>query len=373
MKRVSPAALTASALSRRDLGAALASLGFGVVTLGATGRSARAADPVNYFTWSGYELPLFFEPYAAEYGEDPVVSFFGGTDEALAKLRSGFRTDIAHPCSDGVRLWYDAGVIRPIDTSRLTHWEDYFPIFRELDETKTPDTGEQLFIPFDWGNSSVLYRTDLVEFDEDSWSVLYDERYEGRLATYDQPVANVQIAALVLGYSEEDIWHLSDDELAEVRKLLQKQRDLLRFVWTSQTEALQALAAGEIVAMYAWNDAYAQLKAEGVPVAYMQPKEGARNWICGLVLMNDNVSDDDRIYAFLNSMMRPEAGAFLIGEWGLGSANRKAYDLVPQERLEEVGLTDPQDFLENGIFLLPMDPVYDQKYIQLWEEVQAGM
>ena len=194
-----------------------------------------------------------------------------------------------------------------------------------------------------------------------------------RLATYDQPVANVQITALVLGYSEEDTWHLSDEQLAEVKKLLQHQHKLLRFVWASQTEALQALAAGEIVAMYAWNHAYAQLKAEGVPVAYMKPMEGARIWICGLVFATNNISDEDRIYAFLNSTMRPESGAYLIGKWGCGSANTKSYDLVPRHRLEEAGLTDSESFLENGIFLLPIEPEFDQKYVQLWDEVRAGM
>jgi len=363
---------SSAGLSRRQLAAQAASLGFATMAIPALGRSAAADGPVNFFTWSGYELPLFYEGYQETFGEQPNFAFFGGTDEALAKLRAGFQTDIAHPCSDSVRLWHDAGAIRPIDTSRLAHWDDYFPTFKGLPGTTTPD-GQTLFIPFDWGNSSVLYRTDLVEMDEESWSVLYDERYAGRLATYDQPVANVQIAALVLGYSEDDIWHLSDEQLAEVRKLLQKQRDLLRFIWTSQTEALQALASGEIVAMYAWNDAYAQLRAEGVPVAYMQPKEGARNWICGMVLSSNPIADDDRIYAFLDSMMRPEAGAYLIDEWGYGASNMKSYDLVPQERLEEVGLTDPDAFLENGIFLLPLEPEYDQKYVELWEEVQAGM
>lgn len=371
MKR-SPVPSLTRPLARRDLAAQAAALGLAAVTLPALGTTARAAGPVNVFTWSGYELPLFYQEYAEAYGEVPSITFFGGTDEALAKVRSGFQTDVMHPCSDSVRLWHDAGVIRPIDPTRLEHWNEYFPTFRNLRETQTAD-GQPLFIPFDWGNSSVLYRTDLVEMDEESWSVLYDERYAGRVATYDQPVANVQIAALVLGYSEEDIWHLSDDQLAEVRKLLQKQRDLLRFIWTSQTEALQALASGEIVAMYAWNDAYAQLRAEGVPVAYMQPKEGARNWICGLVLSSNPLADDDRIYAFLNSMMRPEAGAYLIDEWGYGAANMRSYDLVSPERLEEVGLTDPDAFLENGIFLLPLEPEYDQKYVQLWEEVQAGM
>ena len=94
------------------------------------------------------------------------------------------------------------------------------------------------------------------------------------------------------------------------------------------------------------------MKDEGLPVKFMTPKEGARTWVCGLVLTaaDYRVGSDDKVYDFLNAMMSPEAGAFLISEYGYGHANSKAFDLVSEERIAEVGLPDPEKFLEIGTF-----------------------
>jgi spermidine/putrescine transport system substrate-binding protein len=366
--------LLSGRMDRRSFHKMLAGLGLGLAAGPMMSRSASAAEEeANYFTWSGYEIPEFHQSYLKKYGESPKSSFFGGSSEGLQKIQAGFKTDIAHPCSDDITKWHAAGVIAPIDTARLKHWKDYLEPLRNLKSTMTP-AGEHLFIPWDWGTSSILYRTDMVDLqgEEESWSLLFDERYKNKVATYNSAYAGVQVTAQVLGFKNLD--SLSDEQLAEVKVLLLKQRDVLRFYWDSQTVALQAMAAGEIVATYAWNDAIKPMEDQGIPVKYMNPKEGARNWVCGFVLTNPEhrVASDERVYDFLDAMMSPETGAYLIGEYSLGASNSKSYDMVPKERVAEVGLSDPEAFLARGI-LQPIPPEFDKKYVELWEEVRLGL
>jgi len=134
------------------------------------------------------------------------------------------------------------------------------------------------------------------------------------------------------------------------------------------------MVAGELVATYAWNDLYKTVSDQGLPVKYMSPKEGARNWVCGFVLTSpeSRVASDERVYDFLDAMMSPESGAFLIDQYSYGASNAKSFDLVPAERVAEVGLTDPEAFLAKGI-LAPIPPEFDEKYVNLWEEVKLGM
>jgi len=176
----------------------------------------------------------------------------------------------------------------------------------------------------------------------------------------------------VLGFTNLD--SLSDEQLADVRVLLEKQRELLRFYWDSQSEAGQGMASGELVATYAWNDLYKTVLDQGIPVKYATPKEGARNWVCGFVMTAPEyrVASDEKVYDFLNAMMSAESGAFLIDEYSYGCGNSKAFDLVSPERIAEVGLSDPEAFLAKGI-LKPIPPEFDQKYVELWEEVTLGM
>ena len=39
--------------------------------------------------------------------------------------------------------------------------------------------GKQYFIPYDWGYSSILYRTDLAPEAGESWEALLDPEYSG--------------------------------------------------------------------------------------------------------------------------------------------------------------------------------------------------
>ena len=113
----------------------------------------------------------------------------------------------------------------------------------------------------------------------------------------------------------------------EVKKLLQKQRENLRFFWNEATSMEQSMASGEIVAAYSWNESYVKLKQQGVPVGFMVPKEGIFTWCCGLTL-NSQIKNEDMAYDLINGMTSPETGAYEIATWGYGHSNKKAFDIV---------------------------------------------
>lgn len=363
----------AGGASRRDFAKALGAAGLGLVTLPLAAKRAKAAaDDLHIFEWAGYEIPELHPSYIEKHGGSPRVSLFGEEEEAFAKLMTGYAVDTCHPCTASVRKWYDAGLIDPIDTSRLDHWVDIFPSLKTLEGTTA--NGQNLLVPFDWGNSSVLYRTDLVEpgfLDNESWEILFDERYAGRLAMYDSVDAAMGVAGLVIG--ADNPFDMAAEELDRACTLLRKQRDLLRFYWTDRTQVQQALASGELVAAYAWNSEYWALKAGGQPVAYATPKEGIYTWVCGLVRVKAGVADEELVYDFLNAVTSPEAGEFLLNEYGIGHANMETMRRAPREQLDRLGIRDPVSHLANGVFFAEIAPEVRQKYIQAFEEIKAGL
>jgi spermidine/putrescine transport system substrate-binding protein len=169
-------------LKRRDLLKGLAAFGIGVSILPLLPGRARAAEQATLFTWEGYEVPELHQEYIKKHGAGPSFPIFADEDEAFQKMRAGFTPDLAHPCSYNVPRWRDAGLLQPIDTSRLSRWGDVISSLKTI--AGTQKDGKQWFIPFDWGNTSILYRTDLVDLKEESWGLMWDERYKGRLATF---------------------------------------------------------------------------------------------------------------------------------------------------------------------------------------------
>ena len=56
---------------------------------------------------------------------------FESNDEAAAKIKAGFRTDVIEVCLDEQGPLVDAGMLAPIDMSRLENWDDLDPTFRD--------------------------------------------------------------------------------------------------------------------------------------------------------------------------------------------------------------------------------------------------
>ena len=368
--RSSPRSL-APGLSRRAFNRSLASLGLGLVSLPMLRRTAHAGKPPLVFEWSGYEVPELYGSYMKTYGKAPEFAFFADINEAFQKVRNGYAADLSHPCSDDMPKWDDAGLVLPIDTGRLSNWKDVIPTLQTFKGVVLG--GEVRMVPLDWGNSSVVYRTDLASeyVGEESWKILFDERYKGRLAMYDTSTA-VIVAGLVLGYGN-GVWSMSDAQIAECRKLLEKQAKLMRFYWSDQSEIEQALASGEVVAAYAWNDAYVRLKDQGIPVKYMHPKEGILTWLCGLARLKNGTGDEQMVYDYLDAWLAPETGKYVIEEFGYGHANRKAFALASPEKVAALGFSaDPAEMLAEGHIFSYIPPKINQKYIDMFEEVKAA-
>jgi spermidine/putrescine-binding protein len=340
-----------------------------VVTVTKPGLAAE--NNLTVFEWAGYDVPELFPQYVEKYGAGPEFALFGSEEEALQKLLGGFEVDLAHPCSYNIKRWREAGVAGPIDTSRLIHWNDIWEQFRSIPDQNFED--QTYFVPLDCGNSSIAYRTDLVDpEDAKSWSLLFNEKYAGRLAMYNTDTTLIEIAARVAGMYE-DYLHLNEEQLAVIKDMLVKQRDILRFYWDDPTQISQGLASGELVAAYAWNETVKTLTEQGVPVAYMIPEEGILTWVCGFTMSPNLKGDEEAAYDFMNSWTSPEAGQFIISSYGYGHANSKSYELVDQAVLESLGMGDPQGLFNEASVALDAEEPYRTRYIELVEQVKAGI
>lgn len=262
--------LASGKLTRRELIGTLASVGLSLVAIPLVSRRVRAAVEPLIFERRGYEVPELYQDYIDNRGGMPKFAFFDDDGEALQKLRSGFRADTVHPCIENTLHYVRTNVVRPLDRSRLAHWDDLWQPLKSLDALW--HGGDLFMIPFDWGNSSILYRADLVDIEEESWSLLWDERYKGRMASFDS-ISNIIVSGLVTG--AKDPFAMTPAELDVATEKVKKQRELMAFYWTGISNVEQALATGDLVAAYAWNEGLASLKAQGVPVCSCGPRRAS--------------------------------------------------------------------------------------------------
>lgn len=362
--------MASGTITRRQVHQVLASVGVMTVTTQMLTRPASAAPSIDVYTWAGYDVADLRGDYEAKYGGAPNFVLFADNDEAIEKVRAGYQPTIAQPTSYMIGKWHDLGLLKPLDTSRLPNYADVFQQLKDLHVFNYD--GKVWGTPLAWGNSSVLYRKDLAPeyVDADSWTILWDDKYSGRLAQRDSMDAAFLEAGLILGI--KNLFSMSDAELEQCRQKLVEQRPLLRYYWSSQSDVEQAVASGEVVATYAWNDAYASLLKQGVDVGYMIPKEGILTWVDSSVILKDGPGDEQEAYDYIDATISPESGQFMIESYGYGAPNKKSFAMADQSLLKGLGIENPDKVMALGVFFDEWDPKVRDKANTMFEEVKAG-
>ena len=359
-------------LSRRKFTKGLLAAGVAMTTMPLPARRAMAqsTEDATFFTWGGYDIPELFVPYEAQHGAPPNFSIFGASEEALTKIRGGFVVDVAHPCNQAMPRWVQSGFFQSIDTSRLSNWSDVIPELVALPGNDA-DGGNVWMAPFDWGQTSVTYRTDLFELEgEESWDMLWDARYTNRLGSLASGADAWWCGAIKAGIDFADI--ATEEAFETISAVMREQRPLIR-VYTDDTTTLeQALSSGEMAAAMTWNSSAVLLQSEGVPVKFAKPKEGALTWVCGVMIHKD-APNLDRAYDVIDSLLSVESGKFMINDYGYGHSNIKSFDAFDEATLQGLGLSkNPFEILEAGHFQQPQTQDWETRMNETFEQIKAG-
>ncbi len=328
---------------------------------GTTSAQAVAFDPatepdgaIEIFTWAGYDdsetdgAPWMWSQYVdGEYGSKSPLkfTFLDDDTQALAKVASGYNPDIIHPCAGFVLRWKEGGLIQPLDVSMLPDW-DGVP-----EALKAPGLidGAYYLMTFDVGFTSLTYDADAVDFSqvggEESWKILLDDRYKGKISLFRGPDEVIAYAALANRGAKDPI-HLTLEEIAAAKETALKMKQNVRNYWTSQTDTVNDFINGNLLITVTWPDGYWRIKnhkkMKGRNIKYMQPVEGRLLWTCGMVL-NSQSQRPGRAMLAMAAANTPQAGADLIDNYQYAAAQQNGVmELVTDQALiGAFGLNDP--------------------------------
>lgn len=334
---------------------------------------AAAADgELTVFDWSGYEDPAFHPAYTAKHGDSPTFTYFADEDEAFQKLRSGFKADVAHPCSQSVVKWREAGLLKPVDPTRITAWNDINPGIMAMKDLITGPDGKAWLVPFEWGNTALTYRSDNVDASKvTSLQAFADPAFEGRVSIGDNVDDAYALASLAIGV--KDWTTLTDEQFAQASDFLRQVHKNVRLYWTDGTELAQAIAGGEVDLAWAWNETVTTLKADGVAIEMNRDtKEGLSTWVCGYALLANAPGSEDKAYDFLNAVLDENVSSYMVTDWGYGHANAKGMAAIDAETLASSGYGDVDKFVDKTLFQSPVPLELKAKMIAEFEKIKAG-
>ncbi len=325
---------------------------------------------VTLFTFETLANDPLLTEYVAKYGAKPNTAVFADEDEAFAKMRAGYVPDIMGPCSYEFGRWQEAGLLQPIDVTKLKYWPVIAPTLKKIPGAMVDDT-HAWFVPQYFAQTSVTYRKDLApEYAaNESWKILFDPKYQGKVAALEGVDDTVTLVAKSMGI---DPYAMSEEQWTEVQGKLRELVANAGIITTDQSTIAQGLTSGDLVAAITWSDSWATLKNEGVDVGFMDPADTGRfTYVCGFVLHKD-AKNIEKAYTLMDSGLTEEAAKYLVTEYSNGSANAEAMGKLTDEELSEAGLTrDVEAFLSHGTFQVRL-PNKDA-IIKAWADIRAGL
>ena len=190
-------------------------------------------------------------------------------------------------------------------------------------------------MPFDIGFSTLTYRADKVNPKELSWNLLQDPKYKGRMSLFSDEVSIIKIGHLINTGAPVNPNKLTQDEINAAADTMKQIAPNLRNFWGSQTDTVNDFVNGNIDITYTWPDGYWKIKThpkmKGVPIEYLQPKEGRLAWVCGLVL-GANTKVPGRATSAVAAANTPKTAAWLTDAYQYASAQQNGVAALVQNK-----------------------------------------
>ncbi len=254
--------------------------------------------------------------------------------------------DLYEQWSNSIRVLWQAKAIQPIETNRLSYWNEINRLTKEgrltsearrgagdapnkllyvqSDGTLSSEPAEQIsFLPYVHNVDSFGYNAAVVPrgvpYETESWSWLLDERWAGRVAIVNAPTIGLFDLALAVqakGLAEfRDVGNLTREELDTLFDILTdyRRRGHFRGIWSNVPASVKLMERGESCIESMFSPAVFELQGKGVDCVYASPREGYRAWH-GVMCLSACVKDDDVkdvAYDYMNWWLSGWPGAFI--------------------------------------------------------------
>ena len=334
----------------------------GGISIAATAKSARADEAIQKMV-VGDGNRLF----------DAVTDNGGGMEDALASQKA----------------------IVPLDTSRIPNWKNILPIYNEggLAADTLRYEGKVYSTPMISNADSMAYDYKALGFHPDSWGVMFDSQFKGRVALQNDFGPTLTNMAIYLRESGKvDIANPADMKPDEVKAVCQflidyKKKGQFRTFWDGFQNGVGILASGEVLMSSCWEpiQIVANRKTgDKADLRYGTMKEGHQTWNNMIMLTRGGRQrgQDALYYKLANVYLSPWFGARTLAGLGFGpqmtgvdeyiKANPQDFPAETQARVLDILKRKNDRYAVKGNAWQNVFPTHLRAYQDWWARLQAA-
>ena len=281
----------------------------------------------------------------------------------IEHMRAGPRYDVVVMESRLVAPLIQSGLLAELDHRSLPNLKNLSADFRDL----AYDPGNSHSIPFSWGTTGLVVRSDLVETPVTRWADLRDRAMRGK-PPYGSATARVMATLKSLGYSANSE---TREELEAALARLLELRPTVVEIEDPNVHWPEVLADGQVVVAMGYANDMIAGRTLNPAVTFVLPAEGPLLWNDTFVVPA-NSPHQATAELFLDFMLRPEISAEFVNKASFATPNDAALPLVLPKIAYEPAIFPPKESLGKAEPILPLSPAGEALYADVWQRFLAG-
>jgi spermidine/putrescine transport system substrate-binding protein len=328
---------------------------------------ALATEELNALVWCDHTDPALVEPF--EKANDVKVNLkdYEGTGAALSILEQSQPGDWDVLVIDGVDVQRAVGLdlLAEIPADKLPT-ADIFPEVRM--EANNMKDGKTYAVTEKFGYNTISYdKTKVDPNDMKDLSVIWSDKYKGRIALYDYYLPMIGLVALGLGKKTAE---LSDADMPAITEKLSEMKTVSKQV-SDVVSSQTALATGEVDILVGGGEwITAALSGEKPNLDWTVPDQGAVRWAQSIGVMKASKKQDLAL-KFVQYIVSPEGQARLATSscyWAM-PANMKAGEHLTDAQKAALRWNDQTEYLKKTqLYPIPSAEL-DQKMQDAWTDM----
>ena len=287
------------------------------------------------------------------------------TNEGLySKLQSGSAYyDVIIPSDYMISRMAQNGMLEKLNYANIPNFEKYMDA-----SFKNPnyDANQEYSVPYTWGTVGLIYNTKYVTEEVDSWDILWDETYSGKILMFSNSRDAFAIALKKLGYSMNTE---NPDELREAADLLKEQKDVVQAYVMDQIFDKMTEENAWIAPYYAGD--YITMSETNEDLAFVFPKEGFNRFVDAMCIPKGCVNQE-AAEMFINFMCEPTVSAANCEYIGYSTPISLAKTLMDEEMAANEVAYPSDEILANSEIFRNLSDETNKILDDLWIEVRIG-
>ena len=272
--------------------------------------------------------------------------------------------DIFIISNEGIRLLHDMDLVEELDLEKLPNYQSLHHNLRLSDWSMF--NGSVFAVPWAWGPTGLLYNEDIIK-NPVSWSVLWDPKYKGRVALWND-VSMIWTTALYLGY--KNVYSLTRDQLRHVKgKLLELNKNVYGY-YNGEEEELKFILEKDVIAMNSWFDPSSRFKKKNLNFRMIIPDEGAVGMFDSYLIRKTSIHKE-LSHKFIDHQISPSIQKQMTHITGLAPANIETLSLMSGKEIKALHL-DESDYF-NKIILwdhMPRKHLYEKVITEIRNDLK---